>query len=177
MGCHHVLMPSKSGDSVKNGDIHAVSAFRFGKQQLDETSRLVLRALTADPRRGVAALARELGVSAPTVRDRIAYLERSGVIRGYRLDVDPAALGLTTSAWVRIRPGPGQLPRLIELVKRTPEVSECHRITGDDCLMARVHAPTIELLEQVLDQFLVHGQTSSAVIVSTPVEARPVLFR
>jgi Lrp/AsnC family leucine-responsive transcriptional regulator len=61
-----------------------------------------------------AALAREVAMSTPAVRDRVRRLEEAGVIRGYRLDIDPAVIGLPVAAWVRIRPGPGQLPRIAE---------------------------------------------------------------
>jgi Lrp/AsnC family leucine-responsive transcriptional regulator len=76
---------------------------------------------------------------------------------------------------VRIRPGPGQLPSIAELAARTPEVSECHRISGEDCFLLKVHVARIEDLESVLDRFLIHGQTTSSFVVSTPVPARTVL--
>jgi len=112
-------------------------------------------------------------MSAPAVRERVARLEEAGVIRGYRLDIDPAAIGLPVTAWVRIRPGPGQLPKIPELAARLPEVSECHRISGEDCFLLKVHVRAIEALEAVLDQFLLHGQTASSFVVSTPVPRTP----
>ena len=143
-----------------------------GKSLLDDTNRRLLAELTADPRASAAELARRVGMSAPAVRERVARLEEAGVIRGYRLDVDPAALGLPVAAWVRVRPGPGQLPRIAELAARTPQVSECHRISGEDCFLLKVHVPAIDALEAVLDQFLLYGQTISSFVVSTPVAAR-----
>ncbi len=142
------------------------------KQVLDEVNRRLLELLIADPRLSASELARRVGMSAPAVRERVTRLEESGVIRGYRLDVDPAALGLPVAAWVRIQPGPGQLPRIAELAAKVPEVAECHRISGDDCFLVKVHVPAIEALESVLDRFLVHGQTTSSFIVSTPVPPR-----
>jgi Lrp/AsnC family leucine-responsive transcriptional regulator len=139
---------------------------------LDATNLRLLAALEDDPRATAAELARQVGMSAPAVRERVARLEEAGVIRGYRLDVDPAAVGLPVAAWVRVRPGPGQLPRIAELAARTPQVSECHRISGDDCFLLKVHVAAIEDLEAVLDQFLVHGQTHSSFVVSTPVPPR-----
>lgn len=152
------------------------AAFGSGSENavLDDVDRRLLLELTADPRLSKSALARRAGVSTPTATSRVARLERLGVIRGYRLDIDPAALGLAMSAWVRVRPGPGQLPKIAELARRTPEISECHRVTGEDCFVLRVHAPTLPALEQVLDRFLLHGQTTSALIVSSPVPRRPV---
>jgi Lrp/AsnC family leucine-responsive transcriptional regulator len=144
-------------------------------QALDPTNRRLLAALGEDARASLAELGRRVGMSAPAVRDRLTRLEEAGVIRGYRVDIDPAAVGLPVAAWVRIRPGPGQLPSIAELAARTPQVSECHRISGEDCFLLKVHVPRIEDLEEVLDSFLVHGQTTSSFVVSTPVPARAVL--
>lgn len=143
-----------------------------GKSLLDDTNRRLLDALIDDPRASAAELARRVGMSAPAVRERVARLEQAGVIRGYRLDIDPAAIGLPVAAWVRIRPGPGQLPKIADLAARTPEVSECHRICGEDCFLMKIHVAAIDALEGVLDQFLMYGQTISSIVVSTPVPPR-----
>jgi len=139
---------------------------------LDDVNRELLRLLDRDPRCSAAELARRVGMSPPAVRERIARLEQAGVIRGYRLDVDPAALGLPVTAWVRIRPGPGQLPRIADLAARVPEVAECHRVSGEDCFLLRVHVPSMDALEGVLDQFLLHGQTTTSIVMATPVPPR-----
>ena len=141
---------------------------------LDDLNTRILQELMADARLRTTELARRLGVSAPTIRERVTRLEEAGVIRGYRLEVDPAALGLPVAAWVRLRPGPGQIPKILELAARTPEVVECHRISGEDCFLMRVQVAAISGLEDVLDKFLVHGQTTSSFIVSTPVPPRSV---
>lgn len=154
----------------------AALSLQTEKPVLDELNIRLLTELSADPRLRTTELARRLGVSAPTVRERVTRLEESGVIRGYRLDVDPAALGLPVAAWVRLRPGPGQIPRIIELAERTPEVVECHRISGEDCFLMRVQVAAIAGLEEVLDKFLIHGQTTSSFIVSSPIEPRPINF-
>lgn len=96
------------------------------------------------------------------------------MIRGYRIDIDPAALRRPVAAWVRLRPGPNQIQKIIELACRTPEVVECHRISGEDCFLMRVQVAEIAALEDVLDKFLVHGQTTSSFVVSTPVPPRSV---
>ena len=140
--------------------------------ELDDVNRQLLRELQADPRITMSALARRVGMSAPAVTERVQRLERSGVIAGYRVDIDPAALGMPVAAYARIRPVPGQLPKIAALAKRMPEVSECHRITGEDCFLVKVHAPTIDGLEQILDQFLVHGNTVTSIIVASPVPLR-----
>ncbi len=141
---------------------------------LDDVNRRLLTELQADPRQTMSALARKVNMSAPAVTERVQRLEQAGVITGYRVDVDPAAIGLPVAAFARIRPVPGQLPKVAALAASLPEVSECHRITGEDCFLVKVHAPSIDGLEAILDRFLVHGQTITSIVVSSPVPARPL---
>ena len=106
--------------------------------------------------------------------------------------IDPAGLGTTpglpddcfehdglitkrqqrASAFAFLRPGPGQLPRVIELARALPQVSECHRITGEDCFLLKVHARDVGAFEETLDRFLLHGQTTTSIIQSTAVPPR-----
>jgi Lrp/AsnC family leucine-responsive transcriptional regulator len=132
----------------------------------------LLRLLRDDPRLSTSELARRVGLSAPAARERILRLEESGIIRGYRLELDPAALGYPVAAFVRVRPAPGQLPRLAELARSMPEVVECHRVTGEDCFVLKVHLRSIDELDKVLDQLLAYGQTTTSIIQSTPVPLR-----
>ena len=155
-----------------NNEVKRANGLRFDGDVLDAPNRRILEILSVDARISISELARQVGMSAPAVRERVIRLEEAGVIRGYRAAVDPAALGLPVSAWVRVRPGPGQLPKVADLAQRTSQVTECHRITGDDCFLLKVHGPSIEGLEAVLDAFLMFGQTTTAVVVATPVEPR-----
>jgi Lrp/AsnC family transcriptional regulator, leucine-responsive regulatory protein len=120
----------------------------------------------------LSALARRVGLSAPAVRERLQRLEEAGIIRGYRLEVDPAALGYPILAIVRVRPAPGQLGKVIDLARRMTEIVECHRVTGEDCFVLKLHIRAIEELDRVLDRFLAHGQTTTSIVQSTPVPPR-----
>jgi Lrp/AsnC family leucine-responsive transcriptional regulator len=142
--------------------------------QLDEINVRLLAELHDDPRLSMSELGRRIGMSAPGVTERVQRLEATGVIAGYRMDVDPAALGMPVTALVRVRPGPGQLPKISRVAQETPQVVECFRVTGEDCFLMKVHAPSIEALESVLDSFLLFGQTTTSIVVSTPVPLRPL---
>jgi len=132
----------------------------------------LLRLLLDDPRMGTSELARRVGMSAPAVRERVLRLEDAGVIAGYRLELDPRALGYPVCAYVRVRPAPGQLAKVAELARRLPQVVECHRVTGEDCFVLKVFLPALDQLDEVLDQFLAHGQTTTSIVQSTPVPPR-----
>ena len=132
----------------------------------------LLRLLREDPRISISELARRIGMSAPAVRERVLRLEEAGIIRGYTVELDPVALGYPLCAFVRVRPAPGQLPKVAELARRLPQVSECHRVTGDDCFVLKVHLSGLEQLDELIDQFLAHGQTTTSLVQSTPVPSR-----
>jgi Lrp/AsnC family transcriptional regulator, leucine-responsive regulatory protein len=144
----------------------------FSNLLRDERNIELIRLLLADSRAPVSELARRIGMSAPAVKERLLRLEESGVIRGYRLELDPAALGLPVTVYVRVRPAAGQLPKVIALAQSIPQVVECHRITGEDCFIVKVHLDSIENLDQVLDRFLAFGQTTTSLVQSTPVPLR-----
>jgi Lrp/AsnC family transcriptional regulator, leucine-responsive regulatory protein len=146
----------------------------IGDERLDQVNARLLAELHADPRITMSELSRRVSMSAPAVTERVQRMRANGVIAGFRMDVDPAALGLPVTAFVRIRPAPGRLEKLAALARSVKQVSECYRITGEDCFLLKVHAPSVEGLESVLDRFLTHGQTVSSVVVSTPVPARPL---
>jgi Lrp/AsnC family transcriptional regulator, leucine-responsive regulatory protein len=149
------------------------SAYDSEENLLDGVNRRILAELRDSPRLSMAELARRVGMSAPAVTERVQRLQQAGVIAGYRLDIDPAAVGLPVTAFARIRPMPGSLPKIAQLAAELPQVTECYRITGEDCFLLKLHAPAIDQLEAVLDRFLVYGNTTTSIVVSTPVPRRP----
>ena len=145
---------------------------QYGSVTIDEPNRRLLAELQRNARLSLAELGRRIGLSAPAVADRLARLEEAGVIRGYHADLDPRALGFGLGAMLRIRPAPRELKKVAELAQRTPEVSEAHRITGEDCYFIRLHVRDVEHLEEVIDRFAPYGQTTTSIVQSAPVPPR-----
>ncbi len=143
-------------------------------RDLDAVNVGILRELQREPRLSMTELGRRVGLSSPSVTERVRRLEEAGVIRGYRLEMDPAALGLPVSAYIRIRPNPGQLPKIAEIARQIPNIVECHRVTGEDCFILKAHIPAIDQLDRLLDIFLAHGSTTTTIIQSSPVSLRGV---
>ena len=141
---------------------------------LDDTNRRVLTELQADARLSIAELGRRVGLSSPAVAERMKRLEAAGVITGYHAEVDPRAFGYALGVIIRIRPAPRQLAAVADLARETPEVTECHRVTGDDCYVMTARVRDVEHLEQVIDAFAAYGQTISAIMQSSPVPRRGV---
>lgn len=127
-----------------------------------------------DARLSIAELGRRVGLSSPAVAERLKRLEGEGVITGYRAEINPRALGLTLGVIIRIRPHPRQIADVAQLARDTPEVVECHRVTGEDCYVMTAYVRDVEHLEAVIDQFVAYGQTTSSIMQSAPVPRRGV---
>ncbi len=139
---------------------------------LDGIDRRLVEMLTANARTTTADLARQVGMSAPSVADRLRRLEESGVIRAYTLDVDPVALGYTLEAIVRIRPLPGQLRRVEGLIQEIPEFVACDKVTGDDCFFARMVLRSISHLDGILERVTEFAETNTAIVKAHTVRGR-----
>lgn len=141
---------------------------------LDEINIRLLEELQRDPRVTMAELGRRVGMSSPAVTERVRRMEDTGIICGYALAINPVPLGLPIAAYIRVRPHSGQqLPQIAELARSIPEVVECHRITGEDCFLMKVHLPAMDQLDRILDCFLLYGMTTTSIIQSSPVPLRP----
>jgi len=141
---------------------------------LDDIDRRILVELQDEGRVTMAELGRRVSLSAPAVGERVQRLEESGVITGYTAVVNPRAIGYPIAAIVRIRPARRQLHKVPEVARETPEVVECHRVTGEDCYIARLHLRSIDDLEGILDGFAAIGQTTTSIVHSAPVARRPL---
>src|SRR3954462_1364218 len=145
---------------------------RQNGQLTDATNLRRLAELQQDARLSLAELGRRVGLSSPAVADRLKRLEDEGVITGYRADVNPRALGYSLGVVIRTRPAPRQLAPVAQLARDTPEVLECHRVTGDDCYVMTAYVRDVEHLEEVIDRFVAYGQTTSSIMQSSPVPRR-----
>lgn len=140
--------------------------------EIDAIDARILVRLAENARMTTADLARSVGLSPPSVAERIRRLEDRGVITGYGARITPAAVGYPVSAWIRIRPVPGELTRVAELIRDIPEVAECDRVTGEDCFIARVHVASLTDLERIIDKIIPYAMTNTAIVQSSPVPTR-----
>jgi len=149
-----------------------VNRLRYQNGSLDRVDREILDALIANARTSNAELGRMVGLSAPSVAERIKRLEEAGVIEGYSATINPKALGLPITAWLRIRPTPGELHTVVKILQSRPEIVECDRITGEDCFIARAHVQSVADLETLIDALISNAMTNTSVVQSSPVARR-----
>jgi Lrp/AsnC family leucine-responsive transcriptional regulator len=148
--------------------------YESSNRLLDDVNLRLLEELRADPRQSIAQLGRRVGMSPPAVGERVRRLEETGIIKGYHLDINPAAIGLPITVYIRIRPSAGNLSAIADLADRIPEVVECHRVTGEDCFILKAHIPAMDQLDRILDRFLRYGTTTTSIVQSSPVPMRPL---
>jgi Lrp/AsnC family transcriptional regulator, leucine-responsive regulatory protein len=139
---------------------------------MDTINWRIIELLQKDGRISMAELSRQLGLSIPTVTERVHKLENAGIIKGYTARIDLEKIGLGMGAFITLRSLAGRCAKTAEAVYAIPEVLACHRVTGQDCYILRVAFRNMNHLEHILDQLNPLGDTVSALIVSSPIETR-----
>lgn len=139
---------------------------------LNHMDQRILEILQGDARISLKDLAVQVGLSSPSVSERLQRLEERGVIRAFTIDIDPQALGYQLQAIVRIRPLPGQLQAVQKLIEQTPEFCECDKVTGEDCFIARLHVRSIAQLDQIIDRIADKAETNTAIVKAQPIKRR-----
>ncbi len=143
----------------------------------DGVDRALLAELRRNGRATYAELARLVGLSAPSVQDRVRRLEERGVIAGYQAVLPPAALGLDVTALVGIALGeqPGQQD-VADRLAQVPEIEDCYFVAGEDSFFAKVRVADVAALERTLARLQgIPGvaRTRTTVVLSTRWEGRP----
>lgn len=139
---------------------------------IDETDRRIIATLATDARLSIKELAQRVELSSPSVSERLKRLEERGVIQGFTLNLDTRMLDYPLQAIVRIKPLPGKLHIVQQLIEEIPQITECDKVTGDDCFIARLLLRSIEQLDGILDRIADKAETSTSIVKSQPVKRR-----
>jgi Lrp/AsnC family leucine-responsive transcriptional regulator len=124
---------------------------------LDDIDRKILALLQHDARMTNAAIAAEVGLTAPSVFERVRKLEQRGVIRGYTIQVDPAALGKIMTAFIRLTVAyDDRYAAGIQALRGDPDVLECYHVAGEDCLLVKTRVSSPAELEALIRRMRSH---------------------
>ena len=143
----------------------------------DVLDRQILELLQTDGRVKLSELGRRVRLSPAAVTERVRRLESAGAITGYGARVAPSRLGYGIQAFIRVNPHGGYTlkhPRTLELLAR-PEITEVHHVVGEDCWILKVAVENTVHLEDVLEQTSALGRTTTSIVLSSPVEGKPLL--
>jgi Lrp/AsnC family leucine-responsive transcriptional regulator len=143
---------------------------------MDAVDRQLIQALRENGRASYAELGRLVGLSGPSVTDRINRLEQAGIIIGYRATVNPAALGLGATALVGIQlSDAADHEDVAQRMNDLEEIEDCWFIAGDDSFMLKVRVPDVDGLEHTIRRLSgIRGvaRTRTTVVLSTKWENR-----
>jgi Lrp/AsnC family leucine-responsive transcriptional regulator len=139
---------------------------------LDYLDQRLIEILANDARISLKDLATRIGLSSPSTSERLRRLEERGVIKAFTIDVDLKTIGYPLQALVRIRPLPGKLHLVQKLIEEIGQVSECDKVTREDCFYARLHLRSIEELDEILDRIADKAETNTAIVKAQPVKRR-----
>ena len=142
--------------------------------ELDRISWKIIEELQQDARLSWAELGRRVGLTTPAVAERVYRLEKLSVIRGFHADISLERLGMPILIFVRLSmAGPESTVRAFQIqVQKWMEVLECHRVTGSDSFIVKARVVSVEHLERFLDKLGHYGTTSTATVLSSPVQQR-----
>lgn len=147
---------------------------------MDAVDRRLIDALRADGRASYAELARSVGLSSSAVHERVAKLESSGVIAGYRAVVDPTEIGLGVTALIGIEPSENGLDEEIAAsLDAVHEVESCYAVAGDEAFVVKVRVGSVDQLHKCLGRLRgISGvaRTRTTVVLATRFEMRPHLL-
>lgn len=124
---------------------------------LDDTDLKILDLLQRDARLTNAAIAEKVGLTAPSVFERIRKLEQRGVIRGYRVEVDPVAVGKSLTAIIRLTAAfDDRYERGVQALRQDPDILELYNVAGEDCFVVKTRVAAPEDLEALLHRIRGH---------------------
>ncbi len=138
-----------------------------GTHGFDAKDIRILAELQKNARQTFAELGRKAGLSLPAAAERVRRLEDSGVILGYRAEVDGGKLGYPIAAFVRLRSVPQDYARFKHAIAGLPEIVECHHVTGEDSFQLKLVAASITHLEELVGKLSAFGQTTTSIVLST----------
>ncbi len=138
---------------------------------MDDIDRDLVEALRRNARSTYAELGRTVGLSPPSVHERVAKLEAAGIITGYHASVEPVALGLGVSALVGILLSDDhEAEDVVAALRELPEIQDCWFVAGDETLVIKVRVPDVDYLEKTLGALRrISGvsRTRTTVVLST----------
>ncbi len=144
---------------------------------MDAKSRMIASLLEQDDRLTYAEIGGRVGLAPSSVHDRIRKLERQGVVKGYRAEIDLEVAGFPITAFVSLALQPASPADVPAKIAEFPLVESCYSVAGDNSYVLLVRAPSTQALEELLDALRAKLEvtTRSTIVLSRPFERRPML--
>ncbi|MEM7485682.1 MAG: Lrp/AsnC family transcriptional regulator [Bacteroidota bacterium] len=140
--------------------------------KIDETNWKILEILQSNARTALKDIAKEVGLSSPTVAERIQKMEESGVIETYTSKINMERLGYLLGVYISIKIRFGQVQHFEAYISSVPEICECHKLTGHDCMLMKGYVKNPKHLENLNERLAVYGELTTSLILNTIVDKK-----
>lgn len=139
---------------------------QYPRRRLDKIDRIIIAMLFENARIKFCDIADRIGMSVPTVTDRLSKILDAGAIRGYSAVIDPAVFGLGIAAHIRMCAMPGLAAKLAELIFESPQIVAADLVTGEGCYLAKAIVADLAELEALLTRLEEFSSAEAFVILS-----------
>lgn len=143
---------------------------------MDHTDYKILELMQSQGRISMKDLGYKVGLTAPAVSERVKKMEETGIIKGYKADIDFAKLGKTVSAFIDLGMQPEDYDEFLAFATSNDLIVECHHVTGSDSLIIKVLVDDIIGLESLIDKIKKYAKTNTSIILSSPILNKVINF-
>jgi len=144
-------------------------------KNIDELDLNILKLLQNDARVPYKTIAEKLSVSVPTVTARVKTLTEKGIIKGFYTEIDRSLMGEGIKAYIDMEVPPAAKEELYAFLKSSPQVSECHRVTGGYSLLIKAFFKNTADMDKFLNELQRYGRTQTQIVFSSIIEHRGML--
>lgn len=142
---------------------------------MDSTDYRIIEILQNNGRISMKDLGKAVNMTSPAVTERVRKLEESGVILGYRAVIDPKKLNKNIMSFINVGLSPHNYQGFIDFAENNVNIIECHHITGGSSVIVKVLTESMADLKNIIDDIKKIGSTQTSVILSSPIESKPLL--
>ena len=142
---------------------------------MDALDVRLLKLLQEDGRMTVSQLSEILRLSRPSVSERLGRLRDRGIIAGFCARVPPAGVGRSMLLFIQVSQLRVNHLDFEKHIRSQPYILECHRVTGTVSYMLKAAVSGMESLQTLVDQLTPFGTINSSIVLSSPVDFRPIL--
>lgn len=141
---------------------------------LDEVDWQILSILQVEARISFKELGQRIGLTGTAIAERVRKLEDEGIIEGYSIKLNREKVGLPVMAFFKLRVNAEHCRRLREMAVALPEITEAHRVVGNEYYILKVVLPSMQYLETMMEKFFQLGSVEVSIVLSTPVADKSI---
>ncbi|NAS10725.1 Lrp/AsnC family transcriptional regulator [Poritiphilus flavus] len=139
---------------------------------IDHTNWLILEELQRNARASLREISHKVGLSSPSVAERIQKMEDAGIVKGYAAALNMEELGYPLGVYISIKIRFGKVAQFEEFIPTVPEICECHKLTGHDCMLMKGYVKNPRHLEDLNGRLTVYGELTTSLILSSIIDSK-----